>query len=165
MVDSERSSGCLRSIRRVDAIVGAILGLSGVAEGGIRPNEAQTAGLGAGIGLLVTQFLAYLWGGYTAGRMARGSGLVNGILVAVVAIVLVAILGGILAAISGSAGGVNPPPPDPQTLPLPLGRLTDILTGIGIALLVTMFVGGALGGWLGAKWHTKLENAGVAGGR
>ena len=35
------------------------------------------APLVAGMTLVVAQFLSYLWGGYTAGRMARGAGLVN----------------------------------------------------------------------------------------
>ncbi|MDQ4145065.1 MAG: hypothetical protein M3198_15255 [Actinomycetota bacterium] len=144
----------------LSAIVGAILAALGIAEGGVRPDEVVTASLGAGIGIVIAQFLAYLWGGYTAGRMARGSGPLNGILVAVAALVLVAILGGLIAALIGSAAEGAPPPPNVQTLPLPLGRLGDIATGVGIGLLVAMLGGGALGGWLGVQWHTKLEERG-----
>lgn len=136
----------------LSAIVGAILIATGVAERGIQPDDATAAGIGAGIGLIVAQLLAYLWGGYAAGRMARGSGALNGLLVPIVALVVVAILGGILAAAADADAA------DVQRLPLPLGDLTDIAAGVGIALLVVMLLGGVLGGMLGARWHTKLED-------
>jgi hypothetical protein len=139
----------------LSSIVGGILAATGVAEGGISAEEATTAGVGAGIGIVIAQFLSYTWGGYTAGRMARGSGLVNGILVPIVAIVLVAILGAVIAGITSAATDVGAS--DVQKLPLPLGSLGDIGTGVGIGLLIAMLLGGALGGWLGARWHTKLE--------
>lgn len=137
------------------AIVGSILAGSGVVEGGISPEDARTAGIGSAIGLVVAQFLSYLWGGYTAGRMARGSGVVNGILVAITALVLVVVLGSIVALI-GPQTGVEAP--DVQTFPLPLGELTDVTTGAGIGLVVAMLLGSALGGNMGARWHTKLED-------
>ena len=137
----------------ISAIVSGILAATGVAEGGIDPNEATTAGIGAGVGLVIAQFLAYLWGGYTAGRMARGSGVLNGILVPIVAIVVVAVLGAIVTALVGDVQT-----PSAQQLPLPLTTVRDIGTGVGIGLLVAMLLGGALGGWLGARWHTKLED-------
>lgn len=136
------------------AIVGGILAATGVAENGISASEAADAGIGAGIGLVIAQFLAYFWGGYTAGRMARGSGVLNGILVPITAIILVAILGAIVTAI-GDSTGVNAS--DVQQLPLPLGTLSDIGTVVGIALLAVMLLGGALGGAVGQRWHTKLE--------
>jgi hypothetical protein len=137
------------------AIVGGILAAMGVAEGGISPNEVSTAGVGAGIGLVIVQFLAYFWGGYTSGRMARGSGVLNGILVPIVAIILVIILGAVVAGITSSATDLRPS--DVQQLPLPLGSISDLGTVVGIALLVAMLVAGALGGALGQRWHTKLE--------
>jgi hypothetical protein len=41
------------------AIVGGVLAAVGVAEGGISPKEVSTAGVAAGIGLVVAQFIAY----------------------------------------------------------------------------------------------------------
>jgi hypothetical protein len=140
----------------LSALVGGILAVLGIAEGGISPKEASTAGVSAGIGVVIAQFLAYLWGGYTSGRLARGSGVLNGVLVPVVALILVFILGAIAAGITSSA--TNLQPSDIQQLPLPLGSLSDIGTVVGIALLVAMLVAGALGGALGQRWHTKLEN-------
>jgi hypothetical protein len=136
------------------ALIGGILAATGVAENGITANEVSDIGVGAGIGIIAAQFLAYFWGGYTAGRMARGSGVLNGILVPITAIILVAILGAIVAAIGDSAG-VNAN--DAQQLPLPLGELSEIGTWVGIGALIAMLVAGALGGAWGQRWHTRLE--------
>ncbi|HVM19861.1 MAG TPA: hypothetical protein VM307_07865 [Egibacteraceae bacterium] len=140
------------------AIIGAVLAAVGAAAGGLRVEDAGTVGA-VGIGVIVAQFLAYLWGGYTAGRMARGSGWVNGLLVPVVAVVAVALLGAILAAVTGATPATAQQ--EAQQLPLPLADLGQLATGLGIGLLVAMLLGGALGGHLGARWHTKLEDAEV----
>jgi hypothetical protein len=137
------------------ALIGGILAATGVVEGGISPQEATGVGTAAGVGLVIAQFLAYLWGGYTAGRMARGSGVLNGILVPIVAIVLVAILGALVAGIADQTTTLRPE--QIQQLPLPLGSLSDLGSIVGIALLVAMLLAGALGGALGQRWHTKLE--------
>lgn len=147
----------------ISAILGAVLAATGVAEGGLKPDEVKNVGLGAAIGLGLTQLLSYLWGGYTAGRMSRGSGVLNGVLVPVVALVLMVLLGGALALVGGAQ--TNAKPSDVQNLPLALGRFADIATGVGIALLVLMLIGGALGGWLGEKWHSKLEEHELNQGR
>lgn len=140
----------------LSALIGAILAAIGMTEGSINAADMRNATIGAGIGLVLAQFLAYLWGGYTAGRMARGSGILNGILVPIIAIVLVALLGAIVAAVSGD---VNVQAEVSQAdLPLPLSDLADIGTGVGIGVLVAMLLGGALGGHLGSRWHSKLEN-------
>ena len=142
----------------LSAIIGAILGALGMTEGTISTNDARNATIGAGIGLVLAQFLAYLWGGYTAGRMARGSGILNGILVPIFAIVVVAALGAIVAAVSGNLNVSADAATAQANLPLPLSDLADIGTGVGIGILVAMLLGGALGGHLGSRWHSKLEN-------
>lgn len=134
-----------------------------VAATGVEPGEAQDVvdeeavrvGIGAGIALVAAQFLAYLWGGYTAGRMARGAGLANGLLVPLLAIAVAVILGAIASAL-GATTDFNAPF---QLNRLPIGeaRLIEWGTAVGLASLAAMFVGGALGGILGARWHTKLE--------
>ncbi len=146
----------------IAAIVGAILGAIGVTEGGFNTGALRDATIGAGVGVVIAQFLAYLWGGYTAGRMARGSGAVNGLLVALMALIIVAILGAIVVATAGNVDVEAQAAQAEARLPLPLSDLADIGTGIGIGVLVAMFLGGALGGALGARWHTKLENAETA---
>ncbi|MFP5351173.1 MAG: hypothetical protein ACLGIB_01230, partial [Actinomycetota bacterium] len=114
------------------------------------------AGIGAGIALVVAQFLSYLWGGYTAGRMARGAGTANGLLVPLVAILAAILVGGIAAAL-GASTNLNLPFTTNQ-LPTENGTLVDWGVGIGIASLIAMFFGGGLGGAMGSRWHTKLED-------
>ena len=142
----------------LSAIIGAILTASGVTAGGIESSEAADAGLAVVIGLIVAQFLAYMWGGYTAGRMARGSGILNGVLVPILALVFVVILGAIIAGVTGMSPDAAAADVNSASLPLPLSNLSELATGLGIGLLVAMLLGGALGGGMGARWHTKLEN-------
>jgi hypothetical protein len=141
----------------LSALIGAILAALGMTDGTVNAADMRNATIGAGIGLVLAQFLAYLWGGYTAGRMARGSGILNGLLVPLAAIILIGLLGAIVAAFAGNVT-VQADAQVQQNLPLPLSDLADIGTGVGIGVLVAMFAGGALGGHLGSRWHTKLEN-------
>src|SRR5688572_18615335 len=61
-------------------LVGLAFALAGYGVRDLTPTSMQV-GMGLAIALVLSQLLAYLWGGYTAGRMGRGAGLVNGILV------------------------------------------------------------------------------------
>ena len=138
----------------LSALIGGVIAATGLEED-IDPGTVVEAGVAGGIAFIIAQFLAYLWGGYTAGRMARGAGLLNGLLVPLVALVLAFIVGAIAAALRA---------PRDMNLPFQTGRLpleenVQIEYGVafGIAALVAMFLGGALGGLLGARWHTKLE--------
>ncbi|MGH2698884.1 MAG: YrzE family protein [Actinomycetota bacterium] len=117
--------------------------------------EAVTAGAVAGIVLVIAWLLAYMWGGYTAGRMGRGAGFFNGLLVPIVAVLVLLAVGAIASALGAEAELNNPL--DTVRLPVEESNLVDIGTGIGIAVLVAMFLGAILGGLLGARWHTKLE--------
>ncbi len=146
----------------LSAIIGGIMTALGLSEGSISTSEATNAGIAAAVGLVLAQFLAYLWGGYTAGRMARGSGVLNGIMVPIFALLLVAILGGVLAAIAGGSADAAASEAQSQAqnlpLPLPLSNLGELATGAGIGLLLAMLLGGALGGKMGQRWHRKLED-------
>lgn len=139
----------------LSAIVGGVLVALGATESTITDGEAVQAGIGAGIALVVAQFLSYLWGGYTAGRMARGAGIANGGLVPLIALVLAAAVAGIVAAL-GADASLNLPF-STSRLPLEDASVVEWGVGVGIAALAAMFVGGILGGGMGARWHTKLE--------
>lgn len=139
----------------LSALVGGILAALGVIDTTVTEGEVVDAGIGAGIALVIAQFLSYLWGGYTAGRMARGSGVANGLLVPLTAIIVAVIVGAIATALGANAN-LNLPFTTNQ-LPLENDNLVNWGVGIGIASLVAMFLGGALGGGMGAGWHTKLE--------
>jgi hypothetical protein len=112
-----------------------------------------------GVGLVVAQFLAFLWGGYTAGRMARGAGAWNGFLVPVASLAIAAGIG-VLVGWLGTTAHLNY---SFQTTRLPIDRDLKIHLGmaIGIASVIAMFVGGIAGGVRGARWHRKLEAAAV----
>lgn len=110
-----------------------------------------------GVGLVVAEFLAYLWGGYAAGRMARGAGGLNGFMVPLVAILIAAGIGALVGWL-GTAVHLNY---SFQTTRLPVDRDLKIHLGIGIGIasVLAMFVGGIAGGVRGARWHRKLEAA------
>ena len=139
----------------MSALVGGVLTAVGVDASDVGTSQAVQAGVGAGIVLIVAQFLAYLWGGYTAGRMARGAGAANGLLVPLVAI-LVAILVGAVVASLGASANLNLPF-STSRLPLDNDFVVDWGLAISLGALVAMFLGGAVGGALGARWHSKLE--------
>lgn len=139
----------------LSALVGGILTAIGVSEASVSQGQAVQAGIGAGIALVVAQFLSYMWGGYTAGRMSRGAGIANGLLVPLVAILMAVAVGAVVASL-GATANLNLPW---STNRLPMENDLVVRWGLGISLaaLAAMFIGGALGGSLGARWHSKLE--------
>jgi hypothetical protein len=140
----------------LSGIIGGILAAIGISDTNVTRGEAVQAGIAGGIAYVIAMFLAYLWGGYTAGRMARGAGALNGVLVPIVAIVLALIVGAITAAL-GATANLNLPF---TTARLPIqgsGSLVDWGIGLGVAALIAMAAGGIMGGSLGSRWHTKLE--------
>jgi len=141
----------------LSALVGGVLAATGVET--TLGDEAQEATLGAGIALVAAMFLSYLWGGYTAGRMGRGAGVLNGLLVPLLALVVAGIVLAVVTAL-GATANLNLPFGDSR-LPIENGNLVEFGAGVGIASLVAMFVGAILGGLAGARWHTRLERHAV----
>lgn len=139
----------------LSALVGGVLTAIGVGATDVTTTDAIQAGIGAGIVLVVAQFMAYFWGGYTAGRMSRGAGLANGVLVPLVAIVVAILVGAVVASL-GATANLNLPF-STNRLPLENDFVVDWGLTISIAALAAMLIGGAIGGVLGAGWHTKLE--------
>lgn len=140
----------------LSALAGGILTAAGITPDDVSDSTgAIEAGIGAGIVVVIAQLLAYLWGGYTAGRMARGAGVVNGMLVPLIAIVVAVAVGAVVASL-GATANLNLPY-STNRLPLEGDYLIDWGLGIALAALAAMFVGGAIGGALGSRWHTKLE--------
>ena len=129
----------------VGAVVSMILGTLGF--GGV--SEAGTSGL---VGVLLTLFLAFLIGGYAAGRMAGREGSKHGLLVALLALIITLIL----ALLRGAVGfnlienlrGVTLPGIPSKVSQQGLG--TVLTLGSVLALLLP-FVAGALGGSWGAR--------------
>ena len=116
--------------------------------------QAETLGIGGGIAILVVLFLAYLAGGYVAGRMARFDGVKNGIGVVIWTIIMAVVLG-VLGAVLGNQFDLT------QRLRLNIDRQTLTTAGV-ISLAVTLIVmlaGAILGGKLGTGYHRKIDRA------
>jgi hypothetical protein len=125
--------------------------------GGPISNTTQSLGIGGLVGGLIALFLAYLIGGYTAGRMARFDGPKNGVGV-VIWTVVVAILLGILGAVLGNRFNVA------SQIHLNINTATLTRAGI-ISLAVTllvMLIAAIIGGIMGANFHRRLDrDAGI----
>lgn len=112
--------------------------------GSITVGEAQQAGIITAIGALLAIFIAYLIGGYAAGRISLWRGMLHGAIVPVWTI-LVAILSAVLAAVTTTnftfvvPAGVD------------VGDLTAAGVLAGVITLAAMFGGAILGGLLGQR--------------
>jgi len=122
--------------------------------------QAATIGIAGGIALLVVLFLAYLAGGYVAGRMSRFDGLRQGLAVWIIGLLVVALLA-VAGAVLGSQYNVL----SQLNLPgIPLSGETLTTGGIitGIAALLVTLAGALLGGKLGERFHRKVDRVGYA---
>jgi hypothetical protein len=109
----------------------------------------------------VLLLLAYLFGGYVAGRMARRAGLLNGLAVFLVALLLVAAVGAVAASqADAEAIGSNLRSLGIPTTGTEWGKAGTVA---GIGSLAAMLLGALLGGVLGERWHTKLTRRAVSG--
>jgi hypothetical protein len=141
--------------------VGAALGLSRNVDV-TNPTPAQTESIGfvGGIVLLAIIFVAYLAGGYVAGRMARFNGLKQGLgvwLWAVIMAVLVGIAGWLAGARFDIFAQLNSFP----RLPLNEGTLTigGIIVAVGV--VAASLIGALLGGLAGMRYHRRVDRAGL----
>ncbi|MGK5111291.1 MULTISPECIES: hypothetical protein [unclassified Geodermatophilus] len=144
----------------------ALLSAAGVALGltqGIPSTEeatqqADTIGIAGGIALLVVLFLAYLAGGYVAGRMARFDGVRQGIAVWVIGLLVVIALS-VAGVVLGSEYNVL----QQLNLPrIPIDEGTATTAGIIalVAVLLATLLGAVLGGRLGTRYHRRVDRAG-----
>ncbi|GAA0975896.1 hypothetical protein ENKNEFLB_03655 [Nocardioides aquaticus] len=127
-----------------------------------RANNVSTdeIGWGAAVVVLVVVFLAYLAGGYVAGRMARFNGLKQGAAVfgwSVLIAVVVALLGAVAGAQFNVLSEINSFPNIPSSLE---GlSLQGIVVLVGV--VVVALVGAMLGGLTGMRYHRRIDKAGL----
>jgi hypothetical protein len=154
------------SANGVAVLLVAILSAAGVAFGltqgldtaGQAGSNAGAIGIGGGIALLVLLFLAYLAGGYVAGRMARFDGARQGVAVWVIGLVVVLVL-----ALAGLVFGAQYNVLSRLNLPrIPIDEGTATTAGIIalVAVLLVTLLAAVLGGLLGARYHRKVDRVG-----
>jgi hypothetical protein len=141
--------------------IGAALGLSrNVEAAGTSATQAQSVGLVGGIVLLAIIFVAYLAGGYVAGRMARFNGFKQGLGVWLWAVVI-AILVGVAGWLAGAQFDVVAQLNSFPRLPLNQGTLTTGGIIVAIGVVVVSLVGALLGGLAGMRYHRRVDRAGL----
>jgi hypothetical protein len=138
---------------------GVALGLAqGVDSADEAATQVETLGIGGGIAVLVVLFLAYLAGGYVAGRMSRFDGARQGFavwLVGLIVVLLLAAAGGILGSQYNVLQQLNLP-----RIPIDEGTATTAGIITLVAILLVTLVGAVLGGKLGERFHRKVDRAG-----
>jgi phosphotransferase system glucose/maltose/N-acetylglucosamine-specific IIC component len=138
---------------------GLALGLAqGVDTADEAVDQANEIGIGGGIAILVALFLAYLAGGYVAGRMARFDGARQGLaawLVGLIVVVVLAAAGALLGAQYNVLGQLNLP-----RIPVDEGTATTAGIITLVAVLVVTLLGAVLGGKLGDRYHRRVDRVG-----
>ncbi|WP_139416917.1 hypothetical protein [Agromyces laixinhei] len=143
---------------------GVAFGLVGVqdrnATAGNALLEAEAVGwISAGV-LFVTVLVAYYAGGYVAGRMARFSGVAQGVAVWVWALaiaIIVAVAGFVLGTQVDLLGRLDAF----ARIPVSEGTLTIVGVISAAAVAVTSLGGAILGGVVGARYHRRVDRAGL----
>ncbi len=109
--------------------------------------------------LLVVIFVAYVCGGYVAGRMARFNGVKQGLGVWLWALII-AVVVAILSATAGAQFNVLERLNGFPRIPINEGTLTigGIVTAIGLALV--SLIGAILGGLTGMRFHRRVDRVG-----
>jgi MFS family permease len=133
-------------------LIGAALGAVDYQTG--LEGDARDIATWSMVGGVAVLFVAYLIGGWAAGRMARYDGARNGFATGVWTLILGGILAG-LGAWIGSDYDVF------RDVNLPQWFSTDAFTTraiiSGIAAIAAMFVGGIIGGLWGERYHRRAD--------
>ena len=148
------AAGLASILAGIVAAAGAALGLT--------KGSTDKIGLGGGIALLAVLFVAYVAGGYVAGRMARFDGTRQGLGVWLWGIVIAGAIA-LLAVAAGSRYNVLDQLNLPR-IPVDQGTLTRggaiaLAAGLVVSLLAAM-----MGGTLGARWHRRVDRHAIDDG-
>ena len=142
----------------VAAIAGAVANAADIATE-FRTDDWTSSGAAASAITAVVLFVAYLFGGYVAGRMARRAAVLHGAAVFVTTLVIGAIAGAVVTNIADNADLEQ----NLRSIGIPTSA--DQVTGVAVAgvivSLVAILLGSLVGSWLGEHWHTKLARRAV----
>ena len=136
-------------------IVGAAFGVIGY-QTGLSGNDVEDISIGSLIGGIAVIFVAYVIGGWTAGRIARYDGAVNGLMTGIWTLLLAAALSA-LAYFFGNEYDVL------RNVDLPQWFDRDALTTAafvsGAVTVVTMLLAGVIGGLWGSRYHRVADQS------
>ncbi len=142
----------LSTVLILAGLIGAAVGVVGYQTG--LDEDVEDLSIGSLIGGVAVLFVAYLIGGWAAGRIARYDGARNGFATGIWTL----ILAGILAALGAWAGAEYDVF---ENVELPQWFDEDALTTTaiisGIAAIAAMFIGGILGGLWGERYHRRAD--------
>jgi hypothetical protein len=145
----------LATLVLLGGIVGAAVGAIGY-QTGLSGDNVEDIGLASLIGGIAVIFVAYLIGGWTAGRIARYDGARNGLMTGVWTLLLAAILS-TLAYFFGNEYDVL------RNVDLPQWFDRDALTTAaivsGVVTVATMLLAGLLGGLSGSRYHRVADES------
>jgi hypothetical protein len=108
--------------------------------------------------LLAVIFVAYLAGGYVAGRMARFNGLKQGVGVWLWAIII-AVVVAVLSLIAGAQFNVLGSLTGFPRLPVNEGQMTTGGVIVAVLVVVVALAGAILGGLAGMRFHRRVDSA------
>jgi hypothetical protein len=152
-------AGMLCALGTTVLLAGLVAGAGTVGyQRGVRGDEStlSVAGLIGGLAILV---VAFLTGGWVAGRMARYDGVRNGVMTALWFVVLAAVLA-LLGVWLGDRYDFLRRVDLPQWFDD--GADSAAAVGTGLLAVVVMLAAGAVGGGLGARYHRKADRVIVA---
>ena len=137
----------------VAAIAGSVLAAADV-DTDFRTDDWTGSGAVASITMAVVLLIAYFFGGYVAGRMARRRAVLHGVALAISTLVVGAIAGGLVAALTDDESIRS----NLRSIGVPttVDQVDDVAIVGVIISLAAIIIGSVLGAIQGERWHTKL---------
>jgi hypothetical protein len=138
------------------AVAGGVLAAFGMDSNTMNPADWRQLGIGGGIASCFGMLVAYLFGGYVAGRMARRRGAAHGFGVFVVNTLAAAVLVGV----AGWQMGSGPVLDAMRRNGIPTGwsAWNDVAPWVAGGALIAMLVGAVAGGRAGERWHRRVAD-------
>ena len=137
------------------AVAGAVGNQLGINLSGISGHEWRNLGFAGAAVATVVLFLAFVFGGYTAGRMGRRDGTRHGLAVFVLAAAVTAIVVGLTAWL-GDTSSVRDRLTD-NGVPTDSGTWGTVAVVALVAGVAAMLFGSLFGSMRGVRWHDSFD--------